>query len=137
MSEHNRAIFHFFFHSENTNLPKPMPRRTSKAGSVVHFCHRAAWRLVWPHQQHGPGLDQRHAAVHPGREKVVKKELWRVNLHASLPSTVRDFGKRCAVTRRSKICRPQPLILAEATPPAQLPKNLAQAKMRPLPLDYS
>lgn len=135
VSEHNRAIFlflSFLFSSENTNLLQPMPERTSAAGSTAYFCYRAALKLVWPRQQQDPGLNQAHAAVHTEMEKTVGKELWRVNLDAPLSSAVRGFGQRCAATRRNKLSTPQPLMLAEAAPPAQLPNSLAHAKMRPL-----
>jgi len=129
VSKHNRATFHFFFFaSETTNLPQSMPERTRAAASAVHFCCRAASRLAWPHQQEGPGLDQSHAAVHLIRENVVEKGSWRVNLDVPLPSAARDFGKRCAATGRSKLCVPQPLILAEAAPPPSFPTDWHRVK---------
>lgn len=73
MPEHKRRISLFFFLSESTNVPHPMPGRTSAAGSAVHFCCRAALRLLWQHQKQRLGLDPGHVVENPGKEEVVRR----------------------------------------------------------------
>lgn len=105
-----------------------MSDRTRTAGLAVYFYCRAPSRLVWPHQQQGPGAGQDHAAVSPKSRKAVEK---RVNLDAPSPA-VRDLGKIYSAAGRSKLCTPQTLMSAEAAHPGQLSNYLAQANMRPL-----